>query len=200
MRKLFKALANPPLAFRRAANLIKKKIFLKRIVKDEEYFVGYKGELYPDYLFRKKGSNYIKEKALKYCKGRGIDIGAGAWPLEGAFAIENIPEENAYKLDRFPDASLDFIFSSHCVEHLEKWPEALLLWIKKLKSGGILFLYMPHESMKLWRPGSIYGMGHVWSPTWQVLNPFLEKSGMEILEYESGRDKFWSFHIAARKI
>lgn len=186
-------------AFLQIKNELRKRLFLKKVIKDGAVFYKYKGEFYPEYLFRKKASSYIKDKALHYCRGRGIDVGAGAWPLEGAVPIENVPEENAYKLERFPDDSLDFVFSSHCLEHLEKWEEALLLWIRKIKPGGILFLYLPHESMALWRPGEISGMAHVWSPTWQVLNPFLEKAGLEILEFEPGKDRYWSFHIAARK-
>ena len=198
-RKLIKALKNPYLAFLYFKNGIKKKLFLKKIIKDGEVYFKYGKEVYPEYLFRKKASSYIKDKALRYCRGRGIDVGAGAWPLEGAIPIENVPEENAYKLDRFRDNSLDFVFSSHCLEHLDKWQGALSLWIRKIKPGGILFLYLPHESMKLWRPGEIFGMAHVWSPKWEILVPFLEKAGLKILEYEKNRDRYWSFHIIARK-
>ena len=198
-RKLVNAFLHPVLAFRYIGNELKKKLFLKKIIKDGAVCYKYGKEVYPEYLFQKKASSYIKDRALKYCRGKGIDIGAGAWPLEGAIPIENVPEENAYKLDRFGDNSLDFVFSSHCLEHLKKWDKALLLWIQKLKPEGILFLYVPHESMRLWRPGEIFGMAHVWSPTWQVLAPFLERAGMEILEYEKNKDRYWSFHIVAKK-
>ncbi|OGF69629.1 hypothetical protein A3H65_04040 [Candidatus Giovannonibacteria bacterium RIFCSPLOWO2_02_FULL_45_14] len=197
--KILKAFLNPALAYYSLRNKIRKELFLKKIERSGEVYLSYKDELYPEYLFKKKGSAQIHKRALLYCRGRGIDIGAGAWPLSGAKAIENITEENAYKLDRFPDNSLDFVFSSHCLEHLERWREALSLWNLKLKKGGALFLYLPHESMKLWKPREIFGMGHVWSPTWQTLIPFLEKKGMKIKEFEPNRDKFWSFHIAARK-
>ena len=192
-------MTRPSLAFLFLKNGIKKRLFLKRVEKKDGSCLKYKGELYPEYLFQKKASSYIKDKALRYCRGKGIDVGPGAWPLEGAIPIKDTPEENAYKLDRFQDGSLDFVFSSHCLEHLASWQEALLLWIRKIKPGGILFLYLPHESMVLWRPGEIFGMAHAWSPTWQVLNPFLEQTGMDITEYEPGKDKFWSFRIVARK-
>ena len=172
---------------------------MKKVIKNEEVFLKYKGELYPEYLFKKKASAYIKDKALLYCNGAGIDIGAGAWPLAGAHAIENVSEENAYKLDKFLDSSLDFVFSSHCLEHLEHWQGALKLWIQKLKPGGTLFLYLPHESMIMWRPWEVFGLQHVWSPTWQILNPFLETHGLEIVDYEPKRDRYWSFYIIAKK-
>lgn len=172
---------------------------MKKVIQNSEAFLKYKGGLYPEYLFKKKGSAYIKDKALEYCKGVGVDIGAGAWPLEGARVVENIHEENAYRLDKIADASLDFVFSSHCLEHLERWQDALKLWIGKLKHGGALFLYLPHESMVMWRPGEIYGLQHVWSPTWQVVNPFLESAGTRVIDYEPNRDRYWSFYIIAKK-
>lgn len=180
-------------------NIFRKRFLVKKIIKDGEVFLKYKGELYPEYLFKKKASAYIKGKALTYCRGTGIDIGAGAWPLEGAQAIENIPEENAYRLDKIADSNLDFVFSSHCLEHLDHWQEALKLWIGKLKPGGILFLYLPHESMIVWRPGEVFGLQHVWSPTWRILNPFIESCNMQIIDYEKGRDHYWSFYIVAKK-
>lgn len=199
VKRILRALSKPSYSYRFLRNKIKRKFFLKKVEKNGEYFFKYKGVLYPEYLFRKKALAHIKEKALKYCKGKGIDVGAGVWPIEGATPIENILEENAYKLDKFEDNSLDFVFSSHCIEHLDKWADAISLWVQKLKNGGTLFLYMPHKSMELWKPGEIFGMGHVWSPSWEVLVSFLEKSGMEILELEKDRDSYWSFHIAARK-
>ena len=199
INKLALAAEKPGYAFRYAFNVFRKYFLLKKVIKNGEVFLRYKGDLYPGYLFKKKASSYIRDKALEYCTGQGIDIGAGAWPLDGAYPIENIPEENAYNLDKFADSSLDFIFSSHCLGHLDRWPEALKLWIKKLKPGGILFLYLPHESMVMWRPGEIFGLQHVWSPTWQTLNPFFESCGMKVVDYDSNRDRYWSFYIAAKK-
>ena len=197
--KNFRAIKNPIYSAKYAYNIFRRRFLVKRVINNGEVFFKYKGELYPEYLFKKKASAYIKNKALEYCKGIGLDIGAGAWPLESAKAIENIPEENAYRLDKISDASLDFVFSSHCLEHLERWQDALCLWIKKLKSGGILFLYLPHNSMVMWRPGEVMGIQHTWSPTWQVLNPFLELNDMLIVDCEKNRDRYWSFYVVAKK-
>ena len=158
------------------------------------------GDLYPETLNVGNACAFIAEKALGFCRGRGIDVGASHWPLPGAIPVRDEPHQNAYKLDSFPDASLDFVFSSHCLEHLARWRDALELWIEKLKPGGILFLYLPHESMKMWRRcGPWVGLGHQWIPTWEVLVPFLRARGMEIVEHNPDRDEYWSFHIAARR-
>lgn len=166
-----------------------------------ERFYAYKGELYPAYLHEGNAGAFIREKALSYCQGTGIDVGANEWPFPGAVAIDDTPAENALKLDRFQDASLDFVFSSHCLEHIAEWQTALKLWVSKIKPGGVLFLYLPHESMLLWQPrGPWVGGAHKWSPSHGVVTQFLTEHGMEIVESNSGRDGYWSFHVCARKL
>lgn len=173
---------------------------VERIEKSGTVFYKYKGDLYPEYLNKGNAVSFIIEKAQQYCRGRGIDVGADKWPLPGATVIQKEIHQNAYKLDRFPDGSLDYVFSSHTLEHLEKWQDALELWIGKLRLNGILFLYLPHQSMRLWEPGGPWvGDAHKWSPTCKKVTDFLISKGLQIIEYNSGRDVFWSFHIIARK-
>jgi hypothetical protein len=173
---------------------------VKKVTANGKVFFRYKGSLYPEYLHRGNAASHILEKANRYCTGRGLDIGAGSWPFPGAVAVDDDGAVNAFHLERFAPSSMDYIFSSHCLEHLEHWDIALELWISKLKNGGILFLYLPHVSMKLWRPGAPWaGSGHKWSPTHQVLLPWLRARGMQIVEYNPGADRYWSFHVVARK-
>jgi SAM-dependent methyltransferase len=173
---------------------------VRTVLVSSEVFHEFRGERYPDALNHGNASSRVAEKALEYCTGVGLDIGAATWPLPGAIPIRDEPHQNAYKLDLFPDSSLDFIFSSHCLEHLDRWKEALGLWSRKLKAGGYLVLYLPHESMKMWRKcGPWVGLGHKWIPTHQVLRPFLDDLGFEIVEYNADRDAYWSFHIVGRR-
>lgn len=168
---------------------------------DSRRYYRYRGELYPDYLNHGNAMSFIRDRAAGWCRGRGLDIGADRWPLEGATPVYNDPHQNAFKLDRFADGSLDYIFSSHCVEHLDPWQEALRLWITKLRPGGILFLYLPHESMKLWNPCGPWVFDlHKWKPTAGVLVSFLSQNGMEVVEVNEGRDDYWSFHLIARRL
>lgn len=174
---------------------------VKRIEIHGEVFHRFKGVLYPDRLNQGNGCAIIADRALTYCSGIGLDIGASKWPLPGAIPVRDEPEQNAYSLGAFKDASLDFVFSSHCLEHLDQWQKALELWIRKLKVNGILFLYLPHESMKLWHPGGAFvGENHRWKPTHRKLIPFLRRHNLEIVDYNTERDDFWSFHIIAKKI
>jgi SAM-dependent methyltransferase len=176
----------------------------RRAVREVEHhgerFYAYRGELYPAYLHEGNAAAFIRDTALKYCQGQGIDVGANEWCFPGAEPIDDSPDENALKLGRFQDESLDFVFSSHCLEHIAQWKQALDLWIQKLKPGGVLFLYLPHESMLLWRPGGPWvGGAHKWSPTRDAITPHLASRGLDIIEASPGRDAYWSFHICARK-
>lgn len=173
---------------------------LTKVVIENEVFYEYKGTLYPDYLTKGNACGYITSEAKQFCTGKGIDVGASIWPLEGAIPVVSEKHQNAYLLGAFADDSLDYVFSSHCLEHLTRWKQALRLWISKLKPGGILFLYLPHESMLLWRPGGLWcGLEHKWSPNYERIATVLRASGMEIVTYNAGRDGFWSFHVVARK-
>jgi SAM-dependent methyltransferase len=163
-------------------------------------FHQYRGDIYPDYLNHGNAKSHISELATQWCRGSGIDIGADRWPLEGSTPIQNEADLNAYKLDAFADGSLDYVFSSHCLEHLQDWRAALQLWISKLKQGGILFLYLPHESMKLWHPcGPWVHSDHKWKPTLRVLIPFLQANGIEVVKSKDGPDSYWSFHIIGKR-
>jgi SAM-dependent methyltransferase len=46
----------------------------------------------------------------------------------------------------FKAGELDWIWSSHCLEHLHNWTMCLVDWWRCLKSGGVLGLYLPHEA------------------------------------------------------
>ncbi len=172
---------------------------VKRKIVNGKTFYEYGRVLYPERLTQGNAKEFIEETASKYCQGLGLDIGANIWSFNEAIPIRNDVEQNAYKLDHFEDEHFDYIFSSHCLEHLDKWEFALKLWIKKLKLGGILFLYLPHESMKLWRVGSPWVGTHKWIPCWEILIDFLVSQKMEIIEYNDDKDELWSFHIVAGK-
>lgn len=127
----------------------------------------YKGIFYPDYLNVGGASHAIFPVALKYCLGNGVDIGAGFWPLPGAIPVDISRGPGAgTTLADFSANSLDYIFSSHCLEHLENYNDALTNWVIKLRPGGIIFLYLPHPDCAIWHPGSPFvGDGHKWIPT-----------------------------------
>jgi ADP-heptose:LPS heptosyltransferase len=95
---------------------------------------------------------------VPYTRGRGLDLGCGphkAFPHfigvddytdKRLFGIDVKPDVPAdvRKLDIFGSASMDFVFSSHCLEHLVDYKGALREWWRVIKPGGHLCLYLPH--------------------------------------------------------
>ena len=161
----------------------------------------YRGKFYPDYLTIGGASNAIFSKALLFCKGYGIDIGAGFWPLPGAIPVDSQRGPGTTKtLSDFEDDSLDYVFSSHCLEHIEKWKEELTDWIKKIKPNGIIFLYLPHPDCAIWLPGSPFvGKGHKWVPTPEIIKNALKDSFCSIEQFDDGPDAMWSFYVCGHK-
>ncbi len=159
----------------------------------------FENRFYPDYLFVGGASFAIHRTALKYCAGSGLDIGAGLWPLPGAIAIDlERGPGHGRSLEEFPAGSQDYVFSSHCLEHIELWRDALREWIARIKSGGRLFLYLPHPTCAIWRPGSPFvGDGHKWAPTPEVIQATLAEFGGRIIASDDGPDAMESFFVCA---
>lgn len=90
-----------------------------------------------------------------YLLGLGTEIGASESPIEGIEAIyvdkfreyANTPCKADYPGEAtdlpFFDASLDFVASSHVLEHVANPVNALIEWQRVLKPGGYVYLVLP---------------------------------------------------------
>lgn len=102
----------------------------------------------------------IKWELVPYTRGYGLDLGCGArkpFPhfigidsnidrtLFGAEAAGRNLTAECDKLPMFADESMDFVFSSHLLEHIEDFKSALAEWWRVLKNDGHLCLYLPHK-------------------------------------------------------
>jgi predicted SAM-dependent methyltransferase len=107
---------------------------------------------YPEFQSRGNASQFAIPYATHVCTGIGVDVGCNRedWKFPGAIAVD--PVINEFDALNFPYENLDYIFSSHCLEHLLNWVDVLDYWTSKLKSGGVLFLYLPDYSQSYWRP------------------------------------------------
>ncbi len=161
----------------------------------------YQNTFYPDYLTVGGAGHAIFPEALKYCQGKGIDVGAGLWPLPGATPVDLWRGSGTNKcVGDFEKDSLDYVFSSHCLEHIEAWHESLREWINRIRLGGTIFLYLPHPDCTIWHPGSPFvGDGHKWIPTSHVIQQALEQIGCRITHLNKGPDAMQSFSICAQK-
>lgn len=83
----------------------------------------------------------------KYCRGRGLDIGYGGDPITANVVGWDFEHGDAQLLRGLDDASFDFVYSSHLLEHLPDCELALRNWWRVLKPGGYLILYLPHRDL-----------------------------------------------------
>nr|AEI30280.1 methyltransferase type 11 [uncultured microorganism] len=82
----------------------------------------------------------------KYLHGDGIDIGAGHDVLQiqmGQVRRWDIEDGDAKILNGIPDNSFDFVYSSHCLEHLDNIEVAIKNWSRVIKPPGYLYLTVP---------------------------------------------------------
>ena len=154
----------------------------------------YKGSLYPTYLKHGNACAFCLPFAQQFCQGEGLDIGGyEEWVFPGATAI-NVTKQDGYDALNLPDQTYDYIFSSHTLEHVADYVGALEYWKAHLKTGGVLFLYLPHPSMEYWRPENNRKHLHLFYPN--DVARVLNNLGYQKL-LVSERDLYWSFCIVA---
>ncbi len=83
----------------------------------------------------------------KYCQGFGLDIGYGGDPILPGVRGWDFEHGDAQLLRGLEDASFDFVYSSHLLEHLPDCELSLQNWWQVLKPGGYLLLYLPHRDL-----------------------------------------------------
>lgn len=88
--------------------------------------------------------------------GNGIDIGAGPdglsvhtdkFPRMRSVRLWDIPDGDAMLMAGVEDDSLDFVHSSHCLEHLVNPATALGNWLRIVKPGGFVVCTIPDEDL-----------------------------------------------------
>lgn len=189
--------------------------------------IYFKGTFYPKFQSTGFAAQFAIPFAQQVCQGIGFDIGFSKeeWQYPGSIGVDssfydgewhamNLPnyyfERDGKKiptkiLKDYPSTpsniisidQVDYVFSSHCLEHLDNWVKSLDYWISKLKIGGTLFLYLPHHSQKYWSPFS--NKKHIHSFGRNIIREYLEaKSDMDKI-YVSGVDLNNSFMVMAEK-
>ncbi len=83
----------------------------------------------------------------KFCRGKGLDIGYGGDLLCGNCVGWDYEKGDAQYLNGIEDTSFDFVYSSHCLEHMVDAQIALRHWWRVLKPGGYLILFVPHRDL-----------------------------------------------------
>lgn len=175
--------------------------------------IEFKGEHYPILQSQGFASQYAFPFAKKLCIGDGLDIGCmkPEWAYPGSRPIDISFNDgfDAFKLPPNPndeEGKYDYIFSSHCLEHIGDWVAALEYWHSRLKDGGVLFLYLPNmDEQKYWRPWHNRKHIHYFTP--EIFKKYFKdnshysykKDGMWCYYMVSGVDLNASFYVVADK-
>lgn len=154
-------------------------------------------------------------------RGRGLDLGCGQFKvlphvigiddgdhaaLFGHSFLANL-KMNAEKLDIFATQSMDFVFSSHLLEHIEDYREALKEWWRVVKIGGKLILYLPHKDFypNIGKEGANPTHKHDFLPADIIrameLNSTAKNGNFDLIEcQERNEDQEYSMLLIFRKI
>jgi predicted SAM-dependent methyltransferase len=158
--------------------------------------INYKTKTYPKFQSEGNAAQFAIPYAKHFCIGTGIDVGCNReeWMFPGALPID--PVINEYDALNFPYENLDYIFSSHCLEHLYDWVDVLDYWTSKLKPGGILFLYLPDYSQEYWKPWNNRKHKNIFTP--EIIADYMNDKKYKNI-FKSGVDLNNAFMVVGEK-
>lgn len=150
-------------------------------------------------LFQSQGfaAEFAFPYASKVCKGFGYDVGCmkREWAFPGSYPIDLSFDDEFHALN-LPKNEVDYIFSSHCLEHIPDWVEVLNYWTNVIKKDGVIFLYLPDYSQEYWRPWNNRKHFHIFNS--KILMDYFESKNYNKI-FASGVDLNNSFMIMAQK-
>jgi SAM-dependent methyltransferase len=80
-------------------------------------------------------------------QGRGIDIGCGPDPVMPDVCRFDVGDGDANVITRHVREQFDYVYSSHCLEHMRDPRAALREWWQLVRPGGHLFFTVPDEDL-----------------------------------------------------
>jgi ADP-heptose:LPS heptosyltransferase/predicted SAM-dependent methyltransferase len=156
----------------------------------------------------------IKWEIVPYTRGRGLDLGCGPYKAFPHFrGIDSNVDARLFGiqatsadfiiptcevLDDFASCSQDFVFSSHLLEHIVEWQNALAEWWRVLKQGGYLVLYLPDEDEypKVGEKGA--NPDHKWNVSYDKLVKAMESiGGWDLVDFQkrNGGDEYSLYFV-----
>lgn len=176
-------------------------------------------------------SGKIKWEIVRYTRGRGLDLGCGmqkTFPhfigvdsgkdtaLFGHPINPDVRVPSAGQLPMFASGSMDFVFSSHLLEHFPlvaqnpaEWTviqqamakrykmetitalQALTEWMRVIKMGGYLVLYVPDEDEypKVGEPGA--NPDHCFNVNYETVIGLMKQvgSGWDLVDFQKRSDE-----------
>lgn len=167
-------------------------------------------------------TSLCRKRLSKYCNGYGLDIGYGGDAIVPHAITVDMPKPytnvgnhplnlggDARDLKWFKDGCLDFVYSSHLLEDFPRneTRNVIMEWMRVLKPGGFLILYLPHEvtyKAHCEKTGQLYNNGHQihdMSVEYieSVLNTMRPAINFEIV-HKTPHVEVYSFEIVIRKL
>jgi hypothetical protein len=138
--------------------------------------ITFNNKKYPYFQSIGNASQFAIPYAKHVCFGVGYDIGCmkEEWAFPGSTPID-LSFNNGFHATNLPKKNVDYIFSSHCLEHILDWVTVMDYWYDTLKNGGTLFLYLPDYSQEYWRPWNNRKHFNILTPT--IINDYMEHKG-----------------------
>lgn len=143
----------------------------------------------------------VRWDVVRYTRGKGLDVGCGPWKqfphwigvdnrkdtaLFGQAMDPDVTVESAEDLSLFSTESMDFVFSSHLLEHIEheKVPATLKEWMRVTKLGGYVVLYLPDEDEypKIGEPG--VNPDHKWNVNYDRVVNAMRDTCWDLVEFQ----------------
>lgn len=165
-------------------------------------------------VWREKGSDRsevekCRGRLFQYCSGTGLDLGCGGEKIrEDAIGVDKIRTEvtdvvsSVRCLYWADDEVYDYVFSSHCLEDMEDTEGTLREWMRVIKPGGHLVLYMPNKRFypNIGMPGANCDHVHDFEPA-DVVRVLRRVCPYEAVHVEChGEEDEYSFDLVAKKL
>lgn len=152
-----------------------------------------------------------RHRVTGFCAGRGLDIGCGPKKIVttaigidagGSAANLHLDLGEPDALRCFANDSMDYVFSSHCLEDLIDWKGALRDWWRLIRYGGYLVLYGPDPDYypRVGTAGAnpnhqhdLYG-----AEVWDYLQTFGDAKLVEISRHNETNEYSWQLVVRKR--
>jgi predicted SAM-dependent methyltransferase len=157
----------------------------------------------------------------RFCVGMGLDIGYGGQSITPNTINVDLPEKRQHggadpqhlfgsgdDLYWFQDGVLDYVYSSHLLENfnIPKMREFISEWLRVLKPGGFLVLYLPDQQRyeeHCARAGAPSNPAHKYKELnydWfmeKVMNQIIQDWNLQLVHYNKSVGNF-SFELVVR--
>jgi predicted SAM-dependent methyltransferase len=159
--------------------------------------INFKEKTYPKFQSEGHASQFAIPFAKHVCKGTGVDIGCmkQEWSFPDSIPVD-LSFDNGFHALNLPQDELDYIFSSHCLEHILDWVTVMDYWYENLKEGGVLFLYLPDYSQEYWKPWNNRKHFNIFTP--EIVYDYMKDKGYKNI-FKSGIDLNNAFMIFGEK-